>query len=370
MVELDYILKTAIDRQASDIHLVNKMRPIFRVNRDLEEMQGVDPLEETDLIDFFETLTKGNQGIIQTYNKEKKIDLNYELDNYRFRVNISSSNNVFVFTLRIIREELPEFRDLGLPDIVRKTALMNQGLILITGKSNSGKTTTLNALVNEINRTVTKKILTLEDPIEYLHKSINCLIVQKEIGNGKDCLSFSDGTYNSLREDCDIIIVGEVRDRETMDAMLEMAESGHMVIGTMHTKSCAETLDRISSFYDLSEQKVIRYIMSSVLRAVVSQRLLKSTNGGLVMAPEIMIVNDVIAGAIRKEKVSKAEIEDAILTSQSKGSLSLIFSLANLVVTNRITLETALSQIEEQNADYLKNTISRMQNNSINWQAN
>ncbi|MBQ9314167.1 MAG: Flp pilus assembly complex ATPase component TadA [Clostridia bacterium] len=366
-MELDAILREGVYRGASDIHLVNKMRPIYRINRELTEMQNAEQLNENDLNEFFQVLTKSNEGILQSFNRERKLDMNYEVDGVRFRVNASLSNGILTYTLRIVKNELPEFRNLGLPDIVRKTALLPQGMMMITGKSNSGKTTTLNALVNEINKTAKKKILMLEDPIEYSHKSINSLIIQKEIGEGKDCLTFSAGTYNSLREDCDIVIIGEVRDSKTMDAMLEMAEAGHFVIGTMHTKSCAETIDRIINFYEISDQKTIKYMVSSVLKAVVSQRLLKGINGGLVMVPEIMLVNDIIAGAIRKEKLTSSEIEDAILTSQSTGSLSFIFSLANLVATNKISLDTAKSQIDEKSYTHLTNTIARMKNNTLNW---
>lgn len=367
MIELDTILREGMAREASDIHLVNDMRPIFRVNRELIEMEDVEPLTEDDLNQFLITVTKGNEGLVQAFNRDRKLDANYEVDGVRFRVNVSFSNGILTYTLRIIKNQLPEFNNLGLPDIVRKIALQPQGMMFITGKSNSGKTTTLNALVNEINRTERKKILMLEDPIEFSHKSINSLIVQKEVGEGKDCLTFSAGTYNSLREDCDIVIIGEVRDSKTMDAMLEMAEAGHFVIGTMHTKSCSETIDRIINFYDINDQKTIKYMVAGVLKAVVSQRLLKGINGGLVMVPEIMVVNDIIAGAIRKEKLSSAEIEDAILTSQSSGSLSLIFSLANLVATNQITLETAASQIDEKSQNHLINTINRMKSNTLNW---
>lgn len=367
MLDLDTILREGVSRGASDIHLVNNMKPIYRINRELTEMNTDELLTEEDLNEFLQKITKGNDGIIQSFYRERKLDMNYEVDGTRFRVNASLSNGVLLYTLRIIKDKLPEFRDLGLPEIVRKTALQPQGMMIITGKSNSGKTTTLNALVHEINRTSKKKILMLEDPIEFSHKSINSLIIQKEVGEGKDCLTFSAGTYNSLREDCDIVIIGEVRDSKTMDAMLEMAEAGHFVIGTMHTKSCAETIDRIINFYDIADQKTIKYMVASVLKAIVSQRLLKGVNGGLVMVPEIMVVNDVIAGAIRKEKVSSSELEDAILTSQSIGSLSFIFSLANSVVSKKITLETAQSQLDEKSFSQLTNTIARMRNNTLNW---
>lgn len=368
MVDIDSLLREGIRRGASDIHLVNQMKPIFRINRELVESKEASEIDENDLMDIFGVFSKYNDGVRNAFIRDRKIDLNYELDDVRFRINVSFSNQVYVYTIRIIKSELPKFKDLGLPDIVRRLALLPQGLILITGKSNSGKTTTLNALVNEINKSENKKILMLEDPIEYAHKSIKSLIIQKEVGEGRDCESFGAGTINSLREDCDILVVGEVRDRLTMDAMLEMAEAGYLVIGTMHTRSCAETIDRIVNFYDLSDQRTIKYMMASVLKAVVAQRLLKGKNDNLVMSPEIMIVDDIIRGYIRKEKLSKSELEDAILTSQSKGSLSLIFSLANLVVTDKITLDTAKSQIEDKYFEHLENTIFRMRNNMLNWQ--
>ena len=368
MIDVDNLLREGIRRGASDIHLVNKKKPIFRINRELVESNEIGEINENDLVEIFGIFSSYNDGVRNALVRDRKIDLNYELDSVRFRINVSFSNQVYVYTIRIIKSELPQFKDLGLPDIVRKLALLPQGLILITGKSNSGKTTTLNALVNEINKCENKKILMLEDPIEYAHKSIKSLIVQKEIGEGRDCESFGAGAINSLREDCDILVVGEVRDKLTMDAMLEMAEAGYLVIGTMHTRSCAETIDRIVNFYDLSDQRTIKYMMSSVLKAVVAQRLLKGRDNNLVMAPEIMIVDDIIRGHICKEKLGKAELEDAILTSQSKGSLSLIFSLANLVVTNKITLEIAKSQIEDKYFEHLENTIFRMKNNMLNWQ--
>ena len=145
-------------------------------------------------------------------------------------------------------------KHLGVPDIVRRMTYQPQGLILVTGKTNSGKTTTLNALINDINEKQNKKILTLENPVEYKHHSKKSLIVQKEIGRGRDSLTFSDGVKNSLREDCDILVIGEIRDKVTMEAAIEMAESGHLVIGTLHTKSCAETIDRMINFYEVRDQ--------------------------------------------------------------------------------------------------------------------
>lgn len=366
MINIQEILLKGVRLNASDVHLVYRMKPIVRINRDLVELDNYDVLSSTDLIDIFEFFTNGNQETMKSFNKKKKMDLNYHLENTSFRINVSMSGGIFLFTIRIINDKLPEFSSLGLPDIVRRLARQPQGLILITGKSNSGKSTTLNALVSEINRTENKKIMMLEDPIEYKHTSNKSLIIQKEIGEGRDCNSFSEGAINSLREDCDILIVGEVRDRETMDAILELSESGYLVFGTMHTRSCSETIDRILNFYDLNDQRTIKYMMSSVLKAVVSQRLLKGVNSDLVMCPEIMIVDDIIAGHLRKDKISKTEIEDAMLAGLSKGSITLIFALANLVANGKITMEMAQSQIEEKEYEHLSNTVYRMKNRLIN----
>ncbi len=218
----------------------------------------------------------------------------------------------------------------------------------------------MNALINFINENQNKKILTLENPVEYKHHCKKSIIVQKEIGRGRDSLSFSDGVKNSLREDCDIVVVGEIRDKQTMEASIETAESGHLVIGTLHTKSCAETIDRMINFYDISDQQSIKYLIASLLKLVVSQRLLKGKSGKLVLVPEVMVVDNIIAGIIRKEKISVSEIEDAIQSNLEKGSIGLINSLAELFVNDKITLEQAKSQIEEKNIEVLNRTIMQL----------
>jgi len=281
-------------------------------------------------------------------------------DDIRLRVNISYSDEIPTLTLRLIKNELPKYEDLGVPDIVRRMTRQPQGLILVTGKTNSGKTTTLNALINDINENLNKKILTLESPVEYKHTSKKSIIVQKEVGPGRDCLCYSDGVKNSLREDCDIIVVGEIRDRETMDAAIETAESGHLVIGTLHTKSCAETIDRMINFYDISDQPSVKYLIASLLKLVVSQRLLKGRSGKLVLVPEVMVVDNIIQGIIRKEKISVSEIEDAIQSNLEKGSIGLINSIAELFVDEKITLEQAKAQIEEKNIEILNRTIMQL----------
>ena len=230
MVHIDKIFDKAIEKDASDIHLICGLKPMLRIIRELVEVEDEEILTEEDMSEIYDYFIRGNVDKDEVFNKTKKLDMSYEYENIRLRVNISYSNDVPTFTLRLIKAVLPPYETLGIPDVVKNYIAQPQGLILVTGKTNSGKTTTLNALINEINENSNKKILTLENPVEYRHKSKRSVIVQKEVGVGKDSLSFSDGVKNSLREDCDIVVIGEIRDRETMDAAIETAESGHLVI--------------------------------------------------------------------------------------------------------------------------------------------
>lgn len=360
MLIIEKVFDEAIKQDASDIHLICGLKPILRVRRDLIEIPSVDPLTEETLYEIYDYIVKGNVDKDEIFKKTRKLDTSLMYKEIRLRVNVSYSGDIPIFTLRIIKNKLPTFEELGVPEVVRTMTYQPQGLILVTGKTNSGKTTTLNALIDEINKKQNKKILTLENPVEFKHTCKKSIIIQKDVGQGQDTLSFSDGVKNSLREDCDILVIGEIRDKETMEAGIEMAESGHLVIGTLHTKSCAETIDRMINFYEVRDQASVKYLLSSLLKLVVSQRLLKSTDGKLVLLPEVMVVDNIIAAAIRKEKFSVSEIEDAIQGSLDKGSISLINSLATLFVEGKITLEQAKSQIEEKNIDILNRTIMQL----------
>lgn len=360
MIQIEKILDTAIENDASDIHFICGNKPMLRIIRELVPVEEIDVLTPEDMNEIYDYLVRGNIDKDNIYKETRKLDTSLEYSGKRFRVNISASGDIPIFTLRIIKNELPKFEELGVPDIVRRMTFQPQGLMLVTGKTNSGKTTTLNALINEINQTQNKKILTLESPIEFKHQSKKSVIVQKEVGVGGDVLTYSDGVKNSLREDCDIIVVGEIRDKETMDAAIETAEAGHLVIGTLHTKSCAETIDRMINFYDISDQPTIKYLISSLLKLVISQRLLKGTNGKLALVPEVMVVDNIVAGLIRKDKISVSEIEDAIQSNLEKGSIGLINSIAELFVDEKITLEQAKAQIEEKNIETLNRTIMQL----------
>ena len=360
MIDMNKVLDVAIAKDASDIHLVPGNKPMLRISRRLEPVEKTEELTEDDMMEIYDYLVKGNVEADEQYKETRRLDTSYEHGGLRFRVNISHTDNIPVATLRIIKNDLPKYEDLGLPDIVRRMTYQPQGLILVTGKTNSGKTTTLNALINDINENQNRKILTLENPVEFKHHSKKSLIVQKEVGKGKDSLTFSDGVKNSLREDCDILVIGEIRDKETMEAGIEMAESGHLVIGTLHTKSCAETIDRMINFYEVRDQATIKYLLASLLKMVVSQRLLPAANDKLVLVPEVMVVDNIVSGIIRKDKISVSEIEDAIQSGSANGSIGLINSLAQLFVDDKITLDQAKSQIEEKNIEILNRTIMQL----------
>ena len=359
-MNMDKIIDTAIERDASDVHLVVGNKPMLRIIRKLVPIEDMDVLTEEDMNEMYDYFVQGNLDRDEEFKLQRRIDMSYVHKDIRLRVNISLTDDIPLCTLRLIKNELPAYESLGVPDIVRRMTYQPQGLILVTGKTNSGKSTTLNSLIDYINENQNKKILTLEKPVEYKHHSKKSLIVQKEIGKGKDALTFSDGVKNSLREDCDILVIGEIRDRATIEAAIEMAESGHLVLGTLHTKTCAETIDRMINFYEVRDQAQIKYLLSSLLKLVISQRLLPGTDGKLVLIPEVMVVDNIVSGIIRKEKISVSEIEDAIQSNLEKGSIGLINSLSKLFVDDKITLDQAKSQIEEKNIETLNRTIMQL----------
>lgn len=207
MVQIERILEEAIKRDASDIHLIRGNKPMLRIIRDLVPVRDTEVLTEDDMSEIYDYFIRGNIERDKVFAETRKIDMSFEYGETRLRVNVSLENDIPLFTLRIIKNTLPPYDSLGIPEVVRNVINQPQGLILVTGKTNSGKTTTLNALINEINENSNKKILTLENPVEYRHKSKQSIIVQKEIGAGKDSPSFSAGVKNSLREDCDIVVI-------------------------------------------------------------------------------------------------------------------------------------------------------------------
>ena len=356
--KLDTILEQAVAVEASDIHILVGCPPILRVSKELQYIEFVGEVSQEDMDTFIKEVVHDNPKVIELYEEQRLLDTNYQYGETRFRVNLSFSMDVPTMTMRLIKQDLPLYESLNLPPIIKKFTIASQGLILVTGKPGSGKSTTLNALVNEINENESKKILMLENPIEYVHKNKQSIIVQKEIGPFGDCKSYHEGVVNALREDCDVLIVGEIRDKITMDATIEMAETGHLVLGTLHTNSCAETIDRIINFYPTEDQQTVKFMVANALKLVVSQRMLRGGYNNLVMIPEVLVVDDHVGGMIKKDKFNSLEVEDAMQSGREKGNISIVFSLADAVNDGKITVEQAKREVDVKRHDLLLRVIA------------
>jgi twitching motility protein PilT len=296
--------------------------------------------------------------VINLLEEKRMLDINYKYRESRFRVNVSFSMDVPTITMRLIKDQLPYYDSLNLPQNVRDYVLKSQGLILVTGKPGAGKSTTLSALVNEINENDNKNILMLESPIEFVHQNKRSVVVQKEVGPFGDCKTYHEGVINSLREDCDVLVVGEIRDKETMDATIEMAETGHLVLGTLHTNSCSETIDRIINFYPTEDQPTIKFMIANILKLIVSQRMLRGGYGNLVMIPEVLVIDDHIGGMIKKDKFNNIEVDDAMQSGREKGNLSIVFSLAEAVIDGKITMDQALKEVDMRRQELLTRIVA------------
>jgi twitching motility protein PilT len=308
-MELNDLLRRAVDAGASDIHLKLDRPPMLRRDGAVAPLEGVDPLTEADLDAYLRTVTAIAPQRYDLYHESGDLDIAYTAgDLPRFRVNAFRQRGATSFALRVIPKKVPRFEDLGLPEGIRALAEEHRGLVLVTGATGSGKTTTLAAMIDYINRARQSHIVTIEDPIEILHPDHQSIVNQREIG--LDTENFGQALRRALRQDPDTILIGELRDAETAQTALQAAESGHLVFSTLHTVDAAETIGRMIEFFPEGKQLQIRSIMAGVLRGVVSQRLLPRVGGGRVAAVEIMITNSRIADLIRENRPE--EITDAI----------------------------------------------------------
>lgn len=357
MEQLYPILTRAVSLGATDIHLTPGQVPVYRVNRKLFFDEAKFPISKETLVNILESFFKVIDSLEKKFQEKKQIDFSYTYQNTRYRINVSLSKGAPVFSLRVIPNGNIDLSSMGLEDVVLKMKRIKSGLILVTGKVNSGKSTTMNAFIQEVNNEVSRKIITLEDPIEYEHESKKSIVIQKEIGEESDVISYYNGLINLLREDVDIAVLGEIRDRKTMDVAIDLAESGGLVIGTLHTRSCGETVERIINMYEPAEQNAIKNSVSSVLKMVISQKLILSTKGNLMMVPEIMVVNNVIAAQIRQEKFSVSDIEDTIHASKDIGSVSFESSFADLYNKGLIDIDILKENVEPERLNMIKNLI-------------
>lgn len=350
------IVSDAIEMGATDIHLVDGLPPLFRINKSLVRDERIEQMNKYDLEGLMEAIVGDSLELVEQFEEGKCLDLPYKInDDIRLRINGSMAKGVPTFSIRIIRNNQIDIDKLRLRQVIERLKKYNTGLILITGSVNSGKTTTLNAFVQELNRTESKKIVMLEEPIEYVHKSDKSVIIQKEVNSAADIPTYYDGVINLLREDSDIAIVGEIRDRKTMDAVIDLAEAGGLVIGTMHTRSGGETIERILSMYSPNEQRAIKYTMSNILKCIISQKLIKSLDGNIVMVPEIMVINSTMGALIRQESFSISEIKDAIHRGRELGMQSYEKAFVELINKDVIDLDLAKKYVEVDSYNLILN---------------
>ena len=334
---LKRILETAIKEQASDIHFSPGRPPILRIFGELFPLVKEKVITPEDSKNLAFLLMGEDQR--KKFLAEKDLDFSYDFEGKaRFRVNAFFQMKKVSIAMRLIPSKIRTIEELNLPPILHQFAKAQQGFVLICGPASHGKSTTLAALIDEINRTRTEHIITIEDPIEYIFKDNRSIIEQREIGD--DALSFARALRAALREDPDVIMVGEMRDPETMAIAITAAETGHLVFSTLHTNSAAQTIHRIVDSFPPEQQNQVRAQLSGSLLGIVSQRLIPRIKGGLIPACEIMINTPAISNLIRENKIH--EIPSVIETSAELGMMTLNRSLADLVKRREITLENAL----------------------------
>ncbi len=342
-MDITELLAFSVQHNASDLHLSTGSPPLIRVDGDVRKL-NIPAFEAKDVNALVYDIMNDRQR--KEYEENLEVDFSFEVPNLaRFRVNAFNQNRGPAAVFRTIPSKVLTLDDLGCPDIFRSIADNPRGLVLVTGPTGSGKSTTLAAMVDYINSTKNDHILTIEDPIEFVHENKMCLINQREVH--RDTLSFSNALRSALREDPDVILVGEMRDLETIRLAMTAAETGHLVFGTLHTTSAPKTIDRIIDVFPAEEKSMVRSMLSESLRAVISQTLVKKVGGGRVAAHEIMIGVPAIRNLIREDKV--AQMYSAIQTGMQHGMQTMDQCLQNLVNRGMITKQDAASKATDKN---------------------
>ncbi len=334
---IDELLKRLVKKGASDLHLIVQSRPILRINGLLLPQEDIPILNPDDIEALLsQAITKDQRD---AFIHEHELDAACSIAGVgRFRLNALKQRGSTSLAFRLVPYEIPTIDDLGLPQICKKLIQKPRGLILVTGPSGSGKSTTLAAMINHLNDHNQRNVITIEEPIEYLFKNNKCIIHQREIGS--DTSSFSKALKHTLRHDPDVIVIGELRDLATISTAMSAAETGHLVLGTLHTYDAPQSIDRIIDVFPPTQQRQVRLQLSQVLEAVLSQSLLPCINGGRIAAFEIMLANSVIKRLIRDEKIW--EITPNIEMGVREGSQSLNQALADLVQKELIAKEDAI----------------------------
>jgi len=339
-LDLDAVLDALIERGGSDLHLTAGQPPMIRVHGDLQPLEGFAPLEPNDIRQaIYGILTQKHR---EQFENELELDLSYSLTGKsRFRVNVFQQRDAMAAVMRTIPYEIKSIEDLGIPSQVNNFAYLPRGFVLVTGPTGSGKSTTLAGLIDVVNRERRAHIITVEDPIEFLHDHKASTVNQRELGT--DTHSFAAALKHVLRQDPDVILVGEMRDLETIQVALTAAETGHLVFGTLHTQDAPQTIDRVIDVFPPHQQEQIRVMLAGALQGVVCQQLLKTSDGeGRVVASEVMIATPAIKNLIREGKVH--QMYSMIQAGKQHGMVTMDQSLATLVQKGKVTYQAALEK--------------------------
>jgi twitching motility protein PilT len=356
MNRIDYFLEEMLEKGASDIHLTTNHQPCFRIDGEMQFLRGTEKFTNEELKELFEEFTPDRN--MQELEEGWDTDFAYELPgSARFRVNLFMDHEGIGCVMRQIPSRVPTFEELNIPEGVRQFCFLKKGLVIVTGPTGSGKSTTLAAMVDLINRTRRQHIITVEDPIEFKHRSLGCLVNQREVH--VHTKSFASALRAALREDPDIVLVGEMRDLETIEIAIETAETGHLVFGTLHTNTAATTVDRIIDKFPADRQNQIRTMLSDSLKGVIAQTLCKRIGGGRIASCEILVATPAVAANIREGKTH--QIPSSMQTGKNVGMCTFADDLLSLVKRGFITPEEAYGnaidkpflqkKFEEENID-------------------
>lgn len=339
---LELLLDEAVMLKASDLHCTSGMKPMVRIGGKLKALEGA-ILHEQDINLLLVNLLDDKK--IKAYEENRQIDFAYDYGRIRLRVHIYKQMDNDAIAIRLLEKTIPNMKDLGLPKSVEKLTEYRDGLVLITGKTGSGKSTTLASMIDLINKRDNKHIVTIEDPIEYIHKSDRCLIHQREVG--RDVHSFSDGVRASLREDPDIVVIGELRDLDTIKTCITVAETGHLVFATIHTKSVSETINRMVDVFPVDQQNQVRIQLSESLRGIISQDLLERDNSDRVPVCELMFMNTAIKNLIRENGNVSSLVDQISMGNCDQGSQSKIQGIIYLLSNSIISMDQAKCILDE-----------------------
>jgi len=339
-MDIKKYFELALKNKASDLHLVSGNKPTLRVQGNLEFIAEA-VLKSGELESaVFSLMAEDNIAI---FKKTKELDFALDIAGGHFRVNLHQQEGQIALAARVIPEDIPAPKEIGFDETIYQLSHLNQGLILVTGPSGSGKSTTLAVLINLINKERRAHIITIEDPIEFIFKEDQSIIEQRELG--RDTHSFSEALKRALRQDPNVIMVGEMRDLETISATLTAAETGHLVLSTLHTNTAAETIERIVDMFPAHRQQQILLQLASVLRAVICQQILPKKGGGIVVAREIMINTPAIANLIREDKI--AHLPSAMQTGRSEGMVPMRSSIKSLYQQGIIDRQIYLNRTQD-----------------------